>query len=139
MNISYYGIRPNISQAYISYASQSTAHKLLNTVIILVRSYTTFPRNYKQSWSTRSKDYCQAITVHTHDTECLDKRTVFLYIYSTAINLTNSEHGVTESASKVAVTMVELHSCPRQEEDTTKILGANSYTSGKYRHIWQII
>lgn len=36
MNISYYGIRPNISQAYKSYASQSTAHKLLNTVIILV-------------------------------------------------------------------------------------------------------
>lgn len=53
--------------------------------------------------------------------------------------MTNSEHGVTESASKVAVTMVEFHSCPRQEEDTTKILGANSYTSGKYRHIWQII
>lgn len=46
MNTSYYGIRPNISQAYIFYASQSTSHKLLNTVIIHVSSYKTFPRNY---------------------------------------------------------------------------------------------
>lgn len=96
MNISYYGIRPNISQAYISYASQSTAHKLLNTVISVVRSYTTFPRNYTAVMVYKKQRLLLGNYVHTHDTEYLDKRTVFLYTYSTAINLTNSGHCSTE-------------------------------------------
>lgn len=95
MNISYYGIRPNISQAYISYAFQSTAHKLLQLSLLFIPTQHSQGIT-QQSLSTRSKDYCQAITIHTHDTEYLNKRTVFLYTYSTAINLTKSGHHVTD-------------------------------------------
>lgn len=82
MNISYYGIRSNISQAYTYYASQSTStpQKLLNTVIMHVSSYTTFPRNYAAVIVYKMQRLLLGnCNTHSYDREYFGRRTVLLY------------------------------------------------------------